>query len=189
MLVDVSLPRNLRLMARVLFVPESPFQVDWCTRIGATSVNEGPWEARAADGAGSAAVAMREVLMATPPPPAWGYIVGNTPIGSKRQQTMTLAREGQAVCVEETNHLSMPFGNTFHTALQYYLAAEGPSSTRLRVSFKMHFSMRAAAMKGVLTSMVRGEHIKVFEQWSAALQEFLSGCAPCSLLAVFTQQS
>ena len=173
-LVDVSLPRNVRLMARVLFAPESPFQVAWCNRLGATDVREMPWVVNTA---GGTAVATREVQMATPPPPAWGYLVGSTPIGSRRNQTMTLAREGQAVCVEETNHLNMPFGNTFHTALQYYVAAEGASSTRLRVTFKLVFSMRAAAMKGVLTSMVRGEHVKVFDQWSIALQEYLSGCA------------
>ena len=173
-LVDVSLPRNVRLMARVLFAPESPFQVAWCNRLGATDVREMPWVASTA---GGAAVATREVQMATPPPPAWGYLVGSTPIGSRRNQTMTVAREGQAVCVEETNHLNMPFGNTFHTALQYYVAAEGASSTRLRVTFKLVFSMRAAAMKGVLTSMVRGEHVKVFDQWSMALQEYLTGCA------------
>ena len=173
-LVDVSLPRNVRLMARVLFAPESPFQVAWCNRLGATGVREMPWVVSAV---GGAAVATREVQMATPPPPAWGYLVGSTPIGSRRNQTMTVAREGQAVCVEETNHLNMPFGNTFHTALQYYVAAEGASSTRLRVTFKLVFSMRAAAMKGVLTSMVRGEHVKVFDQWSMALQEYLTGCA------------
>ncbi len=173
-LVDLLLPRSARLLARVLFAPDSAFQVAWCNHLGATGVRELPWEA---GGAGGAAVATREVQMATPPPPAWGYLVGSTPIGVKRNQTMTVALEGVAVCVEETNHLSMPFGNTFHTALQYYLAAEGPSSTRLRVTFKLVFSMRAAAMKGVLTSMVRGEHVKVFDQWTAALQEYLAGCA------------
>ena len=168
-LVDISLPQSVREVARVLFAPGSAFQASWARQLEATGVSEGAWQAA------PGAPATRDVLMATPPPAAWSYLVGSTPIGSRRSQALVLALEGQALCVEETNHLSMPFGNSFHTALQYYLAAEAPRGCRLRVSFKLVFS-RIAPMKGVLTAMVRGEHEKIFDQWSNSLQRHLAGC-------------
>ncbi len=176
-LVDVSLPCSVRQLSRVLYQPGSPFQASWAEHLKATGVNELPWQPQPAGGPAGGAVAVREVHMATPPPPAWAYLVGATPIGSRRVQTLLRAAEGQASWCEEANHLNMPFGSSFHTALQYYAAAEaGGKSCRLRVSFKLQFN-RIAPMKGVLTAMVRGEHEKIFEQWSVALTDYLAGCA------------
>jgi hypothetical protein len=177
-LVDLSVPCSVRALGRVLFKQNSEFQAAWCDQLRATDVRELPWELKPGGGADGGNVALRDVHMATPPPPAWGYLVGSTPIASRRSQTLLRAHDGRCLWVEEVNHLNMPFGNTFHTALQYYLAAEGEGgrACRLRVTFKLIFSMRAAAMKGVLTSMVRGEHEKIFAQWNTALAKFLAGC-------------
>jgi hypothetical protein len=178
-LVDVSVPCSVRALGRALFKHSSEFQSAWCDQLRATDVRELPWELKPGGGAGGATVALRDVHMATPPPAAWGYLVGSTPIASRRSQTLLRAHDGRCLWVEETNHLNMPFGNTFHTALQYYVASEDEHGTscRLRVTFKLIFSMRAAAMKGVLTSMVRGEHEKIFALWHAALTKYLDkGC-------------
>ena len=166
-LVETDVPCSIHRLAHMLFAQGSTFQQSWCGQLGATREVEGPWSfSTAPDGA--TPVASREVSLCTPPPAAWGYLVGNTPIPSRRRMVALRVRSGSEVLVEETTTLEMPFGSTFHTCVQYYMMAVNDSKTHLRVTFKLVFT-RFAAMKAVLTTMVRGEHEKIFGAWQAAL--------------------
>ena len=172
-LVETEVPCSIHRLASMLFAYRSAFQATWAVRLGATAVTDEPW-------ALSEGVATRQVGLSTPPPAAWGYLVGSTPIPSRRVQRCLKLSHGREVLVEEATHLQMPFGDTFHSCVQYHLAAAPGGATRLRVTFKLVFT-RFAAMRGVLTSMVRGEHEKVFNLWLSVLLEALGG--PASPLA------
>ena len=88
-----------------------------------------------------------------------------------------------AVLLEERTHLSMPFGDSFHSAVQFYgFTDDGDaSSCRLRVTFDLVFGnagFQARAMRTVLSGMVRGEHEKVFAAWHDCLLAFLRPPVP-----------
>ena len=171
-LVETDVPCSIHKLAHMLFAQGSAFQQSWCAQLGATRVVEGPWSFSTAPD-GTTPVASREVSLCTPPPAAWGYLVGNTAIPSRRRMVALRVRSGSEVLVEETTTLEMPFGSTFHSCVQYYMMAVNDNKTHLRVTFKLIFS-RFAAMKAVLTTMVRGEHEKIFGDWKAALMAAVS---------------
>ena len=157
-----------------MFAKGSAFQQSWCEELKASRVVECPWSIGSTAEGGGSPVATREVSLCTPPPAAWGYLVGSMPIPSRRKMSALRVRAGSEVLVEETTTLDMPFGNTFHTCVQYYLTAVNDAKTHLRVTFKLTFT-RFAAMKGVLTTMVRGEHEKIFSGWQRSLLAAASG--------------
>ena len=73
-LLDVCLPCSVRALTSHLCAPRAPFQAVWLAQLRASGVEEGPWALRSPP----APAASRTVTLATPPPPAWAYLVGNT---------------------------------------------------------------------------------------------------------------
>lgn len=83
------------------------FQVNWTNVLRASDYKETPWQPKQLSGA---RVFFREVSMGTPPPAAWAYFTGNTPVRSRREAKIRGAVEGAFYHVEEETFLDMPMG-------------------------------------------------------------------------------